>query len=448
MKNSANPLNKLDLNEFRQIMDPDADNAIQSLYSSQDFKINRDELRAMASNDSFVPADLPIDLRLFIEKELSIKLTPEDIEKFKMTHEVWKENGIQFILILFFRALPYTYMAEKPANVLRLTKLLEDQPFRRVFETAQFVFDIMDKEWWNPEHRGILTALKVRIMHAAMRYNLLNNPEGETWNKEAWGMPISQEDLIGTNQCFSLEFFKGMEILGQPLSDEQQEAWFHTWKVIGKIMGVEDRLLSNTVSEAWDLQLAIYDHLFNDIDHVSGIKLAKALVECLSIYRLTTKFTLMIMKKMMKDDNHPDIFFKVLGPSFGAKYPSLFMRSRGDSENDSMMEEQFNGDFHEELIKYRDSVKSYREEQKLTDPTTSRGDGDKNLLDLQIDVFDDVLKELDPKNPASRGLKEEFIKIAIDSLGGAFVSLLATYFRIGKNSGFRIPADLKEHWRL
>ncbi|MBK6389687.1 MAG: DUF2236 domain-containing protein [Saprospiraceae bacterium] len=236
---NANSWNDSDLNEFRQIMDPDADAAVQSLYKSVRFKTDRDELRAMAANDAFVPVDLPDDLRLFVEKELSTTFTADDISKFEMTREIWKENGVQFIFILFFRALPYTYMAEKPANVLRLTKLLEDQPTRRVFETAQFVFDIMDKDWWDPEHRGILTALKVRIMHAAMRYNLLTNPEGEPWNKEAWGMPISQEDLIATNQCFPLSFLKAWTCWASPSMQNNRKPGFIPGRLSARSWGLK-----------------------------------------------------------------------------------------------------------------------------------------------------------------------------------------------------------------
>ncbi|MBK8278653.1 MAG: hypothetical protein IPK94_00335 [Saprospiraceae bacterium] len=43
-------------------------------------------------------------------------------------------------------------------------------------------------------------------------------------------------------------------------------------------------------------------------------------------------------------------------------------------------------------MKYNESVKNYRTDQKLTDPTTSRGDGDKNLVDFQLDVFDEVCR--------------------------------------------------------
>lgn len=449
MSNEPNPhlWNTLNLEDFRQIMDPPADEAVKSLYQSVRFKTDRNELRAMAQNDSFVPADLPEDLRCFVENELMTRYTDEDISKFQLTREVWKENGVQFIFILFFRGLPYTYMAEKPANVLRLTKLLEDQPMRRIFETAQFVFDIMDQDWWDPTHRGILTALKVRIMHAAMRYNLLNQPEGEQWNQAAWGMPISQEDLVATNQCFSLEYFKGLDMLGQSLTDEQKEAWFHTWKAIGRIMGIQEPLMRPTIDEAWSMQKAIYNHLFDEIDHASGIALAKALVNAISTFLINTKFTLMLMKKMLYDDEHPDLFYQVLGPSFGAEYPGLFKRSRGDADDDQEMVEQEHKDFYDELNKYNVDVKKMRAEQKAKDPV-SRGEGTKNLVDLNNDEFDELLKDYDPNNPNSRGLLDDFFKKAMSSVGGVIVGILASYFREGKNSGFRIPADLKEHWAL
>lgn len=441
----------IDLNSFRHIMDPDADLAVKSLYESVRFQTDRNELKEMAMNDSFAPKNLPPDLRKFVEKELSKPFSAEDIRQFEITHEVWKENGIQFVFVLFFRALPYTYMAEKPANVLRLTKLLVDQPMRRVFETAQFVFDVMDHKWWDPDQRGILTALKVRIMHAAMRFQLLHKPESEPWNKEAWGMPISQEDLVATNQCFSLEFFKGMEILGLPLTDEQQNAWFHTWKAIGRIMGIQEDLLFQTKEEAWVLQKNIYEHLFNDIDHASGIALAKALVEALSVFLLTPRFTLLLMRKMLKDEQFPDLYYNVLGPSFGKEFPSLFRKTRGGPEDEAELEGQLDEIFHQELKDYTERLKEQRQLELSANPATRNADGemDKKLIDYQFDVFDEAIKDLDPENPVNnRGLLDDVKNKVFQSVSAVIISGLSKYFRLGKNSGFRIPADLKEHWAL
>ncbi len=447
--------NGINLEQLRKIMDPEADSAVVSLYNSKAFDQDRNELKAMAQNDSFAPENLPPALRKFVENELSKKFTEDDIKQFELAREVWKENGIQFVFILFFRALPYTYMAEKPANVLRLTQLLVTQPMRRVFETAQFVFDVMDKDWWQPENRGILTALKVRIMHAAMRYNLIFNfekstnkdlnPNDTSWNY-TWGNPISQEDLIATNQCFSLEYFKGMEMLGQPLNEEQKNAWFYTWKAIGRIMGVQENLLLPSVDQAWGLQKTIYNHLFDFEDHTSGILLAKALVTCLSTFLLSTRFILIIMKKMLFDENHPDLFYQVLGPSFGQEYPDLFRKSRGD-EDPETVQEQEKQIFFDELSHFNEKVKKYNEDIKKDYPQT-RGEQTENLVDLQVNVFDEALKDLDPNNPNQRGLMSDIIKKVMNSMGGVIISVLARYFREGKQSGFRIPTDLREHWQL
>lgn len=445
MGNSTNLWNGLDLNSFRQIMDPDADASISALYKARAFLSLRDMLKDMAKNDSFVPESLPESIQEFLKCELEYTPSAEDLAAFERTRKIWQENGIPFIFILFFRALPYTYMAEKPANVLRLTKLLEDHPWRRIFETAQFVFDVNDEEWWSPEKRGLITALKIRLMHAAMRYNLLNNPEGEPWDEQAWGKPISQEDLIATNQVFSLEFFKGMEMLGQPLSDEDQNAWFHTWKIIGKIMGIQDALLCKNKEEAWVLQKAVYNHLFPD-DNRAGVKLAEALVNTLSTFLLSTKLVLMMMKKMILDEEHPDLFYRVLGPAFASKYPSVFKKSRSaeEAEDDAAAEHK---EFYAELMDHKEKVKAYREDQKQNDPV-SRGEGKKNLIDFQLDVFDDLTTKLDPEGPVDRGLKEELFKIAMTSVGGVIIGILSKHFRAGKDAGFRIPADLKEHWAL
>jgi hypothetical protein len=433
------------LDEYRKIMDPAADKAIASVYHAEASHQLRDLLKNMAQNDSFAPADMPPDIRDFINSELKMKFSEYDIAMFEKAHKIWKENGVQFIFILFFRALPYTYMAEKPANVLRMTKLLESHPTRRIFETAQFVFDVMDNNWWEPGKRGLMTALKVRLMHAAMRYNILNQPADEKWNMD-WGLPISQEDLIATNQVFSLEFFKGMEMIGQPLSASDQEAWFHTWKTIGKIMGIQDELLSANVEEAWKLQKEVYNHLFPD-DNRSGVALAQALVHTLSEFMLSTKHVLLIMRKMILDQEHPDLFYRVLGPSYGQKFPSVFMKTRSADEADAH-NEILHKEFYEELMEFKNRVKDYQEEKKKSQPATRGTETKKNLIDYQLEEFEELLVQMDPEGPATRGLKEELFKRAMASIGGVIIGVLSSYFRLGKQSGFRIPENLKEHWAL
>ncbi len=451
--------NGIDLEQLRQVMDKPSDDAVASVFASQSMDYLRNLLRDMAKNDDFVSLQLPPEMHNFVQNELNFKFSDDDIRHFKHAHEIWKRKGMQFVYILFFRALPYTYMAEKPANVLRITKLLETHTERRIFETAQFVFDVMDKDWWHPEKRGILTAIKIRIMHASMRHIILDkNTTNEKWN-EKWGQPISQEDLIATNQVFSIEFFKGLDLLNESLTPDEQIAWFHTWRTIAKIMGVEDQLLAKDVEEASSLQSAIYNHLFRDKTE-SGIGLAKALVETLHTFHLPLKLTLYMMKRMLEDEQYPDCFIRMLGPSFESEYPELFAvheSIREREENNTLL----NKNFHAHLKEYYETLKDVR--PNYTTSKSKIGFFEKiiflilslfgkrkdtvHVIDKHLDKLNDILNASGAGDEVEE-LEEEAIIKAMSALGGIMVGILAFYFREGKDSGFRIPKSLKEHWLL
>ncbi|WP_163712193.1 oxygenase MpaB family protein [Mangrovibacterium lignilyticum] len=453
--------NGIDLEQLRQQMDTACDDAVLAVYNSDDELDLRDILKKMATNDSFVTTEFPKVMHDFVQKELTYPFTEEDIRQFELTHEVWKKKGMYFVFILFFRALPYTYMAEKPANVLRITKLLKEHTERRVFETAQFVFDVMDEHWWTPEKRGILTALKVRIMHSAMRHLIKNSRvEGEEWNKE-WGQPISQEDLIATNQVFSLEYFKGMEMLGEPLTEEEQAAWFHTWKTIGRIMGVKDELIAKDVADAWELQHKVYAHLFKDKTE-AGIPLATALVKTLDHFHLPEKLSLLMMRKMLADEQFPDCFNRMLGPTFSTdeKYNKLFEK-HADPHKAEDHEDELDGHLKDELHQYhkimQEKKSQYRkkgflawiQEMILVVVSFFGGDitKDQQLIDIHIKGLHISIHVPGTDLPVDQ-LEEDAIEDSLKSVGGIMIAILNHHFRKDKNSGFRIPQSLQDHWAM
>jgi hypothetical protein len=449
----------IDLEELRQVMDKPADDAVASVFESHDMKHLTGILKEMAKNDNFVSSKLPAPMHDFVQRELYRQFTAEDFSLFNQAHDIWKKKGMDFIFILFFRALPYTYMAEKPANVLRMTKLLETHAQRRIFETAQFVFDVMDKNWWEPTHRGILTALKVRIMHSAMRHVILDfKKEGEKWNNE-WGKPISQEDLIATNQVFSLEFFKGMAMLGMALTPDEQKAWFHTWKTIGKIMGVQDELICATVDEAWKLQHMVYAHLFKDETH-SGIALAKALVETLKHFHMPEKLILLLMKMLLADEQFPDCFKRMLGPTYATAHPELFVSLLSETEKENhkkVLKLHFHEqvkDYHNTLVNKKEELKPKQEKKGLITSLfhlfmSIIGQKKKgtHLIDLHINKMHNILHDDSTGEPVEE-LEEEMIVELMKVFGGIMVAILSIHFRKGKESGFRIPAKLQDNWAL
>ena len=450
--------NGIDLDLLRQVMDKPVDDAVSALLESGSMDHLRTLLIEMAQNDSIVSDQLPKPMYDFIRGELAYSFSPEDIGFFNQTHEIWKEKGMKFIFILMFRSLPYTYMAEKPANVLKMTKLLIEHPERRIFETAQFVFDVMDKNWWEPDKRGILTALKVRIMHAAMRHIILDHKEGEKWN-EAWGKPINQEDIVATNQVFSLEFFKGMSMLGDTLNPQEQQAWFHTWKTIGRIMGVQDELICKDLNEAWTLQQTVYNHLFKDKTE-AGIPLTKALVQTMEHFHLPLELTLLIMKRMLADDQFPDCFDRMLGPSYRELYPEFFAKHETTSEKEKH-EKLLRSQFHHHHKNYYVTILDKKTDYQKVKPKQGiieriiawvmkmigRIENRKLLIDLHIDILHEILHH-EGTDELIDELDEKLIVDSMSALGGIMIGILSLHFREGKQSGFRIPADLQEYWSL
>lgn len=444
--------NGIDLNELREVMDQPADEAVGTLYKSASMTELRNSLAEMAANDSVAPEDLPPEMQSFVNQELNSTFSDEDIKMFKKAHKAWREHGMNFCFILFFRSLPFTYMAEKPANVLRISKLLITQPERRILETAQFVFDVMDKNWWEADQRGILTAMKVRLLHAGIRHSILNDTENP-WNNN-WGKPISQEDLVATNQTFSLEIIKGMAHMGKSLPADEQEAWFHSWKRIGAIMGVEERLLCSTMDEAWELQEAVYDHLFHDEPH-SGILLSEALVETMAKFLLSHRFVLHILRWMLQDENYPENFYSLLGPTYAEQYPILFEQPDDEEEHEDH-QERLRADYHTHL---KDFYHKHKERREAEGKRTVQLNWWQKILAFfglykakksgkfgkHFDLLHEILHEGDVM---VEKLEDKAVMASMSALGGIIMTLLNGYFRQGKQAAFRIPEDLQEHWDL
>ena len=106
------------------------------------------------------------------------------------------------MLLLGFLSLPYCYAAANGAEVLVRSERIVNEPEKRLSETAQFVFDVMAKDAFEPHGQGLSTILKIRLMHAAVRWYI---EQSDNWNKKLLGVPVNQEDMAGTNLSFFID---------------------------------------------------------------------------------------------------------------------------------------------------------------------------------------------------------------------------------------------------
>lgn len=85
-------------------------------------------------------------------------------------------------------------------------------------------------------------------MHAAVRFYASSTPEFK--DHPEWGSPINQEELGGTLLAFSSVTLDGLASLGFTPSPADKDAYLHIWRVVGHILGIDQRLMVDNMGEA------------------------------------------------------------------------------------------------------------------------------------------------------------------------------------------------------
>ena len=148
-------------------------------------------------------------------------------------------------------SLPACYAMRRGVQVLSLTARLQTDPVRRIGEVAQMTMHVMAPGGLAPGGTGIRDAQKVRLMHAAVRHLALAS---DSWDAE-WGTPVNQEDLAFTLMTFSVVVLDAVEKLGTTVTAEEADGYFHSWNCVGHVLGVDRRLVADTIAqsrELWD----------------------------------------------------------------------------------------------------------------------------------------------------------------------------------------------------
>jgi len=177
--------------------------------------------------------------------------------------------------LLFCASLPECYVLPDLSAVLHAAGQLEAHTDYRVRSTAAMIFPVMlAGGLTTPEGGGVAQALKVRLIHATIRYLILRGtprdaldaapvpplaPAGggiyhtlyaHGWDTSVKGLPCNQEELAYTLLTFSYVFVRGLRTLRLALAPQDEEAYLHTWNVLGHVLGIEQGLMATTMAQA------------------------------------------------------------------------------------------------------------------------------------------------------------------------------------------------------
>jgi hypothetical protein len=125
-----------------------------------------------------------------------------------------------------------------------------DTALNRFMETARFWIDTTEPGGLEPGVQGHATAIRVRVMHVFVRRRLLKHPE---WDLEAWGVPISQSEMIIPLLDGSLATGFALKLMGHRTTLAEIDAMIHFWRYVGHIMGVQPRRFPETITESIQL---------------------------------------------------------------------------------------------------------------------------------------------------------------------------------------------------
>jgi hypothetical protein len=262
------------LNSMRQQCDTPADEAVRSLFAQGLVGSANELMKQLVATETVQVEKLPAPLRGYFEQSARLP-SWADRELIHEGQAVFSRCGPLSVVALVCAGLPTCYAGAHGVKVLHLTARLQTDTQRRIVETAQMVVDVMSPGGLEPDGWGIRDAQKVRLMHAAVRYLIQKSGR---WNSE-WGQPVNQEDMAGTLLTFSVVTIRALAKLGYTLSAREAQAYYHAWRVVGYLMGVDERLLPELVEDGEVLTDRIFQRVFAACPE--GQAMTRALIDLL-----------------------------------------------------------------------------------------------------------------------------------------------------------------------
>ncbi|KAL2650485.1 hypothetical protein R1flu_018613 [Riccia fluitans] len=254
-----------ELEDLRQMSDSLADECIRALH----VKPGSDSLKALDEYVSRPLEDQPSAApRKFMEQVTTI---PDwvDAELVNQGQQVFWKYVLVIGLILTHYSLVIGFAASRVTDILSCTNYFSSVKgtFQRIIETLKFVTDIMR----GPEALTPLTGvgwkstIRVRLLHTQVRLRILAEAEKRPgiYDVEEVGVPINQEDLLGTLCAFSIAVITLLRKIGVYMSPSEVIAYLHFWRFMGYLLGIEDEYCNKLITEA--AATAIGDSILNHL---------------------------------------------------------------------------------------------------------------------------------------------------------------------------------------
>jgi hypothetical protein len=222
------------LDTLRMQGDPHADEAFARILADGEESRIGSLFARMDTNDATPPGAIFPTASAFFEA--TGQLPPGvDLNRIQAGEALFWKHAYSIALVLLSKSLPEGYAAPNLAQVLNMSGDLRNRTYKRLLATLQLVLNVSSCTGFGRNGRAIISAQKLRLLHAGTRYI---TRKARPHFEEQFGVPVNQEDMLGTILGFSLLVLLGLRTLDAGLTKKEEEDYLYVWKVYGLMMGV------------------------------------------------------------------------------------------------------------------------------------------------------------------------------------------------------------------
>ncbi|MFC9941752.1 oxygenase MpaB family protein [Streptomyces pratensis] len=227
------------------VWDEEADPVLASVIDRGDVPRVNTLLKRWTRNDQPLPDGLPADLKEFMEHARRMP-TWADKGKLDRAAQFSKTKGIYVGALYGLGSGLMSTAIPREARAVYYSKGGADMK-DRIAKTARLGYDIGDLDAYLPQGSMIVTAVKTRMVHAAVRHLL---PQSPGWSGTSGGqkIPISQADIMVTWHSLATFVMRRMKEWGVRVNAADSDAYLHVWQVSAHMLGVSDEY----IPASWD----------------------------------------------------------------------------------------------------------------------------------------------------------------------------------------------------
>jgi hypothetical protein len=230
----------------RYVWDAEADPVSAAVIDRGDVARVNELLRTWKKNGQPLPAGLPTDVRDFIEEARQLP-SWTDQRKLATAVDFNKRRGLYLGLTYGLASGMMSTVIPKEARAVYYSRGGADMK-DRITKTAKLGYDIGSPNAYQPDGEMIVTCVKTRLVHAAVRHLL---PQSPAWTGAAEEeIPISQRDIMVTWHSLPTTVMQRLVAWKVPIPAADSEAFLHSWQVSAHMLGVKDEYIPSSWAEA------------------------------------------------------------------------------------------------------------------------------------------------------------------------------------------------------